>query len=214
MNQLYRAIDRNDVNYVKEFLTDDTEINVDLCLFRAISSARIRIVELLLKHGANPNMYDDGYTALHIAFQKKYIHNNSIYDTIIQLLINYGADLNLVTEDTIRETILICSVRHFNFNDVKMLLNRNVCVNIQNADGNSALHMAVQSLSSIIDDHKGEIRKNWESIINLLLSHGADCSLTNKKGLTPKDIARRFYDQSSIDTIFINNIGKLTKAAR
>jgi len=72
-------------------------------LIRAVSNRDVRIVEILLEHGANPNEeyievfygdtdYDDMYIYRYPLMQA--VIGNDVSHTIIRLLLQYGADVN------------------------------------------------------------------------------------------------------------------------
>ena len=82
-----------------------------------------KITELLLKNGANPNIYDGDYgiTPLH-----KAVYDNNL--EIVGLLIKYNADRN-------------CKVK-----ESKEIIN-----NLNNIEGATPLHLAVRSQHKIIE---------------------------------------------------------------
>ena len=70
-------------------------------------------------------------------------------------------------------TLLLLAVKEGNYQITKFLCEEGADVNVQNADGNSALHYA--------------IGKQFYSIADILTTHGAMEDLINLKGFTPWD---------------------------
>ncbi|MBQ2672085.1 MAG: ankyrin repeat domain-containing protein [Clostridia bacterium] len=129
-----------------------------------------RRVTRLLDHGANPNVQNEwGITPLHVATE-------NIKPNTVKLLLDRGADPNIQDNRG-------CVPLHYvaAANDKKMLellLDYRVDPNIQNDAGNTPLHYVA------IHNNKGIYN-------NLLIKHGANPDIKNKKGETPKEIMER-----------------------
>ena len=98
-NNLINAIECNNINKVKEYLEKDS-LNINTLndigvspLHVAVINGNFEIIQLLLNHGANPNIKSlkKKQTPLHLA----YIFKCLLSDQIINLLINNQANPNL-----------------------------------------------------------------------------------------------------------------------
>ncbi|KAI8881229.1 ankyrin, partial [Backusella circina FSU 941] len=67
------------------------------------------------------------------------------------------------------------SIQSKNIEVVEILLKSGALVNTQNADGNTALHMAAAS--------------SKHTMVKLLLDYNVDCHIVNKKNQTPLHLA-------------------------
>jgi ankyrin repeat protein len=91
-------------NHTSNYNINTEKINTlgDTLLHRAVRSGNIKIVELLLKNGADVNATDiDGYTPLHTVFYIdcerlpcKDKEKNDLLLNLCKLLIDNGADVN------------------------------------------------------------------------------------------------------------------------
>ncbi|KAL4922034.1 ankyrin repeat-containing domain protein [Aspergillus aurantiobrunneus] len=101
-------------------------------------NAGARFVSLLLRHGANARALDsDGNSVLHECY--------SYYGTgaVMRLLVDAGADINHARK-TDGVTPLIGAAKR-QFEDIKMFTNRGADPNLQDWDGNTALHWICRS---------------------------------------------------------------------
>lgn len=132
-------------------------------------------VRSLLDHGINPALRDPlGATALHVAAESP----ESTTD-IIEMLLEHGADLNVVTQEG--ETALNLGIRRKYEGVVKVLLKHNADCEITPKDGWRPLLAAVAT---------GEV-----NVVRLLLDHGVNVDAVNEAGWTPlMFVADRGYD--------------------
>ena len=84
---------------------------------------------------------------------------------VVQLLIDSGADPNLVPEDFARTTPLTLSVHTESAPTVEILLKSSVAPNIPDADGHTTLMVAARS---------AEYNADFENIASLLIAYSAD----------------------------------------
>jgi ankyrin repeat protein len=140
-------------------------------LHYAASKGDLEIIKRLIATGADINAEENelGYTPLHIALVM------SKEEAALEL-INAGADI--VRADRRGQTPLHLAVRKCLVRAVEELLRRGVPVNAVDAEGDTPLHHAVK----YCDDFR--LRRRIKS---LLLNHGADPKIRNKKGLAPTD---------------------------
>ena len=87
-----------------------------------------------------------------------------------------------------RETPLSRAVYHNRREEVENLLNKGMNPNIKGYNGNTSLHWAFMKKEGVRDEM---LRKSYEEIIQLLLKYGADPSIKNDDGKTPKEVQMR-----------------------
>jgi ankyrin repeat protein len=205
---------------IQDTMTKRTAL-IDACY----KKDRYEIIDLLLKAGANPNIQDDNNsTALEHTLENKDINSarrlissgmNINYqgrfglsplaisvdapelDEITHLLLDVGADVNYQwrNETTIlilaimrinvfsQPTILDFNIRMANvYSIVERIVKLGADVNKQDKDGESPLMHALRT-------------KNLK-IIELLLDHGADLTLTNKNGIDVLAMSKSKYPEA------------------
>lgn len=128
------------------------------------ANKNLKLFELLLKRGANVNV-NPFFLIGHFIDVSQY-H--------LQLLIEYGIDLNATDKET-GQTALHLAARYGRRLPIeKLLLENGIDPNIQDKEGNTAMHF--------IDHDK--IKRTIE-----FLSYGADFYIRNNKGVSPFDKA-------------------------
>ncbi|POM59242.1 Palmitoyl transferase [Phytophthora palmivora] len=141
-------------------------------LFWAAFHNQIYAVELLLRHGADPNFRDDlGFTPFLVAIQR-------CFPITAAYLVAKGSDVNQRVQDASQKTalMLLCQPQQFHLDSFRMVLSLQATINAQDADGNTALHHAAMN--------------NIALAVRMLLDVRADTTIRNKEGLTPLAIAR------------------------
>ncbi|ROT47229.1 hypothetical protein EDM02_03675 [Candidatus Cardinium hertigii] len=144
------------------------------------------IAKLLLESQANKNSYDKlWHTALHWAV--KHGHCD-----IAELLLSYNASIHYRNQGE-RDTVLHWAVKYnqenIAQNIVQLLLNKLIeinqieQINIQNKDGNTVLHLAVEY--------------GMKNLVGLLLDSGAKINIRNKDGNTALHLVVK-YNQENI----------------
>ena len=136
-------------------------------LTAAVNVKDVRIVGMLLKHGAKPNDTNDNLeTPLLIAATKR-------HKKICELLIEHGA--SLVQTSKYGETVLMRVVRRgvheTKFGICRFFIDKTtVDVNAIDDNGNNVLHHAVPCSTKLMD---------------FLIDNGANVNVVNNKGWTP-----------------------------
>ena len=154
----------NDRNYINKKPKKNRTALMWACLYR-----RIPIIDLLLEHGADPNIVDeDGESALLIAA-------NYGYSDVVEKLLEHGANPNITGKD--RET---------------------------------ALFIAFKFDSSLTYGYTIDIQEKVNSVVEKLLEHGADPNIVGKDGETALFLAAKFGYPTVVDT-FLKNNAKITK---
>lgn len=143
----------SDTSYdaMKCLLENGADVNAptnDNCapLMMASRSDNVRIINFLLKHGANVLKDRNGKTALHHACRKDTCRSRKV----LSRLIKNGADINACGINNC--TPLIESTRHCYVNKARFLIKHGANVHLRhNIDGDTALHYAIgQSLPEIV----------------------------------------------------------------
>lgn len=135
------------------------------------------IIDLLIRNGADVNSIDNqGVPVIYLAAS---IGNH----IAVERLIEKGAFANAVSEYSGMNAIQIASFSGHS-KVVKILIESGVDVNIQDSDGKTPLHFAIEGLQE-----DGDIE-----IINTLIDCNADSSVTDKDGNSPADLMRMERD--------------------
>jgi ankyrin repeat protein len=215
---------------------DDEDENA--VLYLATNSGDSAMVELLLEHGADVNRaLSAGYTALEVAGlnedidlirillehgadpnQRNMLWNNgtALHSVVnygrfraAQMLLDAGADVNMVTDNDMTPLISMIRIGRFGLNEVlpiaELLLDAGVDPDHQDTQGRTALHYAEDGelITLLIergadvnvqDDegqtalHRAVSRKNSD-VVAVLLENGAEADLQDHQGRTPLDLA-------------------------
>jgi len=130
-------------------------------------------VKILIDAGADLNIQEnEGWTALMLTVDNS---NNDSTENTLKMLVQAGTNLNI--QDNEGWTALMLTVENSNKssteNTIKILIDAGANLNIQNNTGQTALLVA----ASIIQDEEV-----YRRISSLLISKGADVSLTDTEG--------------------------------
>ncbi|KLI46130.1 ankyrin repeat domain-containing protein [Brachyspira hyodysenteriae] len=207
-SDFFKACLSGDIKTVENYINNGGNIDAEdesgfTGLMLSSGRKHENIVDLLLKHKANPNIVhsSSGVTALILASTVK---NN---EKILEKLIDNGADINA---STFGLTALTQSLTQTNNSNVLLLLKKGADPNINLSLGNNKTspliyavengnHQVVLSLigaGANIDyqDNYGQTAlmwacmKNKKQIVELLLASQADIYITDKKGNTALDL--------------------------
>lgn len=167
MNNFFRACSAGVISEHMLFLTSDAvdidkpNDDGDTGLMLASKNGHRKVVEFLLKKGANPNLQNNsGITAL---------MNANHHKEIASLLIDSGADVNMVNDRGMTALIYAAS-SIIGDTTIALLISKGADINIQNNIGNTALMQAAEF-------------DNYENV-RLLIAEGADKNIQNDNGET------------------------------
>jgi uncharacterized protein len=155
---LHPALTRNNVHQVKKILESKSEFNISQAeknqsLIYAVKHGYTEIVALLINAQGDVNCQVLPHFMTPLMFACSGNHS-----LICQILIDNGADINLLNDD---ETSALMIASHKGYvNIVEMLLKNNAQVNHQDLDGDNALFLGIKS--------------NHQEIVSLLIDFGAD----------------------------------------
>jgi ankyrin repeat protein len=154
----------------------------------AIPYGQLQAVNLLLKHGANPNSIDSlGDTPLIRSIASFDVSaGRSIQAEIVCKLLEAGADPNLKSKSTYGWTPLIWAAFTGNANVVHILLAGGADINEPNNEGQTAIHFAANG-----------------DVVSLLLLAGADPNV-RRGGETPAETALRLGNFSAAKVLTNN----------
>lgn len=186
--QLFYEVRANDPEAVDQLFTKDPNLNPNYIynetgqslLNLAASKGHTKIVQNLLKHGANVNIQGEALdTPLYSASAYGCI------ETVAELL-KAGASSNIVNK--YGNTPLAIAAAYGYEDVVRMLLDHGAEIHAQGSNGETALHKAT------INAHS--------NVVALLLSKNADMYLQNKQGKSALDlIEERYHMQEFLELI-------------
>ncbi|KLJ08139.1 hypothetical protein EMPG_16428 [Blastomyces silverae] len=203
---LHRAVEKGNVQIIQQLINAGASASSDrngvYPLDVAVSAGYVHIVELLLKHGADPNVAADEerYHALHRAV-------DCGHEAIVQLLLDNGA--NPLLRDCAGEAAIhsACSKRHLGI--INRLLDAGADINATDPGLSTPLHIAIEEgkidIAAILINKGADLNphdrdlsetplhlavndENRDAVL-LLIEAGADPFATDE------------YDESPLDTV-------------
>ncbi len=213
--RLFKLVEEENFDEVKLFLQKH-KINLDVkrknrtALCVAVWNGDVRMVKLLLQHGANPNKGGDWLSPLMFARSAP----------VIEVLIEAGADIN--SRDFVGRTALAHVLQH-SVEGVKVLSDNGADLNTKDRDGFTPLHIAVRwgrvksafflasaGANLSLQDKKGNtalhsaIYHNKAKIARFLIDAGADTEVVNLEGKRAFDIAHMSGKKELIDVFEVD----------
>lgn len=166
-----------------------------LCLHEAVKNNNLLTAKLLLEHKANPNKVDyEGKTALDYATGR---HADSKIDiAMVELLLQYKADLNVSNEEQYRNSHLHKVIINNDTQSsdkaviVNLFIDNQADINAKNKDCNAPLHLAIE--------------KRDLKVVEALIKRKADINLQNNNGHTPLHLATKMEDSHIIGILLKN----------
>ena len=130
-----------------------------------------KVATFLIEHGANVDLPDKtGATALYYALS---CPGNMC--EVMSCLIENGADINACTSHNCPTPLMMACVND-QLNAVTFLIEHGALVNLQDKDGHTALHYAVQENSGSHEPYE---------VLDYLIQNGADVNAKSNEGTTP-----------------------------
>jgi ankyrin repeat protein len=146
--ELIEAIKRNNAKAVERFLDQGADVHLVAAtgmspITVAVKFADLRIIKLLVQHGADVTIKGPGnLDILQLLFKTLTTRNEASVVPIVEYLIAKGADVmtNYPDSKTLLHRAVSSQVDHAQV--VKLLIKEGVALNAQDTDGNTALHLA------------------------------------------------------------------------
>jgi ankyrin repeat protein len=206
--KLLEAVDAKDYKTVETSIKKGEDVNAAnekgmFPLWLAVWNGDARMVDLLLKSGANARQIFKGETEialLDVAAQEGPLD-------VVELLVKAGAEVN--KPDSHGQTPLRVAARNGRTDIVKFLLSKGAEVDTKGNDGATPLeHAASKGHLDIVkllvekganinlQDKEGDFalgeaaRHGFLDVVNYLLDKGADVTLKNGEGYTAEELAR------------------------
>uniref|UniRef100_A0ABD2WJL0 Uncharacterized protein n=1 Tax=Trichogramma kaykai TaxID=54128 RepID=A0ABD2WJL0_9HYME len=203
--------------------------SVDPPLHSALKSVNAKVIELLLKHKADPNLTNgDGSTALHLICQKY----DDFGEVFLRIIDESNQTLQVDVGDKAGETPLHVALRHNNTKVARSLIRRGVDLTRTNDEKETPLHLICnmnddlqilyyffeiseerkQTIDIDAEDGLGNrplhnaLRNGKKNATKLLLEKGADPCQANSWGFTPLHLIA----QGSVDDDFVKTFFKIT----
>jgi ankyrin repeat protein len=184
----------------------------------AVGSGNPQSVEILLKAGAQPQKYAD--EVIKIALVNKDSADSLVQ--MVQLLIEHGAfvgasHLQYINEDN--KACLPLLLEKINFKQLTHMQKREIMNDLLGHNPSAEVISVLLSNYSVglnVKDNRGEtllhtvVRKGSKSLVALCIQHGAHL-LRNKKGKTPKDIAKELWGKNDSRFEVLNTLAKNIK---
>ncbi|MEY3196716.1 MAG: hypothetical protein RLZZ59_82 [Pseudomonadota bacterium] len=173
-----------DTKILEELLKHNPDVNLqekgdhtnsDTALHIASREGKTKMVDLLLKSGANPNIKNKyGETALDLAIKKENVNTAKLLLTQENLALdNKGLMGNTVLHNSM-------DIKHNNYEITRMLLDKGANPNAQNNLGETPLHRAIKT-----GNHE---------LVAAFMEKGANIQIKDKEGKTPLDYAMSIKD--------------------
>lgn len=134
---------------------------------------------LLMKYGADPLQTDiEGFSTLHLA--SMFGHSNAVAYLLVK-----GVDVDMVDRNGATALMHACQ-RVQSRDPTQLLITFNARLNLQDSNGNTALHYCVAY--------------NNYTCLDILVERGASMEIKNKKGQTPLElaVAQKKFNMASI----------------
>jgi serine/threonine-protein phosphatase 6 regulatory ankyrin repeat subunit B len=140
-------------------------------------SGQLQLSQMLVDLSADVNAEDDqSRTPLHRVLET-HGHPDKDRSSLVQLLVERGAGVNVNARNENGETLLHWASYHGQLQFVRMLIDHGANVNAEDNQGRTPLHRASEAKGSSGGDHF--------SIAQLLMEHGADVNTRHENRETP-----------------------------
>ena len=140
-------------------------------LMRAAEIGDTKVATFLIEHGANVDLPDKtGATALYYALKCP----GNLCE-VMSFLIENGADINACTSYNCCTPLMMACVKTVN-DQLTFLIEHGAIVNLQDKDGNTALHYVVQEKPGFHEPYE---------VLDYLIQNGADINAQSNDGRTP-----------------------------
>lgn len=179
--------------------------------FGIITKDTLDFMSLLLENGADPNIKSSHYNALYRACDSSPRGDHEYRIKAIELLLDYGADVNIETPNGITPLMTVCTSVYIDnniFSIIKLLVERGADKNLTSKYGYNALHylceigentgfkyrhkaieLLVENINTKTETGDTPLHIAYNSgyleLILFLINLGADPDITNREGVYP-----------------------------
>ncbi|KAI0549785.1 hypothetical protein F4679DRAFT_584252 [Xylaria curta] len=159
---------------------EDRKRLLDLTLFYAVRTSNVVIARYLLKHGADPNGFnDEGTPVLHHAIRYSKLESEDQFsflpDAFPEMMLLHGADPDIRSKDNKNESALHVAVRWGKLGTVRRLLKYGVNPRNKDFEGQPPLFAMFDKEPKILD-------YNYRGIILDMVNRGADLNQPDDNG--------------------------------
>lgn len=144
------------------------------------------IIKLYAQSGIEVELDDAQQAQVNKELLQAARHNE--YNKIVRLISIEGADVNTV--DKYGRTPLMWAALNSNIYAIETLLRFHPNLNLQDNDGNTAIHLALLPSPEQIVSSEERINSNDYKTLRMILAAGEDPSIRNKQGKTILDLAQ------------------------
>jgi ankyrin repeat protein len=173
-SSIYKSVKEGDNQLLLNLISNGEDVNQEQdgvpLLFVACQNGNLKIVKILIEHGADVNKSEKSSdsTSILTAAQHGYLK-------IVELLIEHGADVNKVNSYGATPLILASDRGHIEM--VKVLLKAGAQVNLAGSRNRTSLFFAIEQAN--------------QELIELLIDKGANVNHIDNIGYAPLDIANK-----------------------
>ena len=140
-----------------------------------------KMLRLLLRYNANPNLRSGGHTPLHVCADCGFTAG-------MEALIEAGAEIEALNTAGLTPILVVAQSGSW-LSSARLLIKRKANLNAIDAAGNSALHYTA-IFSNTLDYQRRKLKiKGLPRLAKLLIKHNADLNIRNNAGESARDIA-------------------------
>lgn len=179
--QSFKAVSAGDVQTLARLIDQGVKLDTPALLKTAVESDQADIVDLLLRHGADPNGWITDRYSMNPTASPVYIAATKSNRKILRLLKDHGVKMELEASiDTSQiSTPLLAAVYYHQLDAVRLLIEYGADVNFVSRRNSTALMLAIRYSGG----------QEQVELVKLLLAHGANPDHADDEGNTARSVA-------------------------